>query len=192
MLIGGATLTTKAPVEEFTPGDGGGVFSIKQSSESLPNLFFHSATIIPLRPDEILLCGGSFFDGTDALNAPMKENAYILSHITSDSLELGEDLSMESPHLMPNMVELGTRSLLISGGFVDLSLTPGQALELFNPADTTFSVPFAGGTDTTLSTPRGGHSTIAISGGRALCAGGLGSDGLLGSAEIFTPGEVQP
>ena len=81
---------------------------------------------------------------------------------------------------------------MIAGGFVDLSLTPGQTVEVFDPSNTTFSVPFAGGVDTTLSKPRGGHSAIAVSGGRALCAGGLGSDGLLGSAEIFTPGEVQP
>jgi hypothetical protein len=69
---------------------------------------------------------------------------------------------------------------------VDLGLTPGQEIELFDPSTSRFSASYA------LSTPRGGLGAFAVSGGRALCAGGLGPDGLLGSAEIFTPGEVQP
>ncbi|MFC1654727.1 hypothetical protein ACFL2F_02880, partial [Myxococcota bacterium] len=136
--------------------------------------------------------GGSYFDGTDALNAPMKENVFVLSHISSGEVDSQDGPPMEDAHLMPGVVELGTNHLLVAGGFVDLSLTPGQVVEVFDPASTAFSVPFAGGVDTALSTPRGGHSTIAVSGGRAICAGGLGSDGLLGSAEIFTPGEVGP
>jgi hypothetical protein len=99
---------------------------------------------------------------------------------------------MDVPHLMHSLPELYNRNLLVAGGFVDLSLTPGQVVELFDPAATEFSIPYAGGSDTALSRPRGGHGTIALSGGRALCAGGLGAEGLLGSAEIFTPGEVEP
>jgi hypothetical protein len=190
LLIGGATLTTRPALEEYDHSRE--VFEARQFEGDVLNLFFASATVIPLRPDEVLLCGGSFFDGSTALNAPMKENSLILSHITSGDVQSEMTSSMEAPHLMPSLVELGNRDLLVAGGFEDLALTPSQVLEVFDPSESTFTIPFAGGIDTTLSKPRGGHGAIAVSGGRAICAGGLGTDGLLGSAEIFTPGEVQP
>jgi hypothetical protein len=190
LMLGGAALTTKPPFEEYDHERE--VFESRQFTGMPPNLFFHAAKVIPLRPDEILLCGGSFFDGTSALNSPMKENVRILSHISSGDIDSQEGPPMEVPHLMHSLPELSTRNLLVAGGFVDLSLTPGQVVELFDPAATEFWVPFVGGVDTALSRPRGGHGAIAVSGGRALCAGGLGAEGLLGSAEVFTPGEVEP
>jgi len=190
LLIGGATLTTRPALEEYDHSRE--VFESRQFTGAPLNLFFASAMVIPLRPDEVLLCGGSFFDGSSALNAPMKENVLILSHVTAGDVDSNMGPSLAGPHLMPSLVELGTDDLLVAGGFEDLSLAPSQAIELFSPSDTTFSIPVAGGTETALSTPRGGHGAIAAGGGRAICAGGLGTDGLLGSAEIFTPGEVQP
>jgi len=190
LLIGGATLTTKPALEEYDHSRE--VFESRAFTGDAPNLFFAAAAVIPLRPDEVLLCGGSYFDGSTALNAPMKENVVLLSHITAGDVETEMGPSLTGPHLMPAMVELGAGDLLVAGGFGDLSLTPAQAIELFNPSDGTFSIPVAGGTETALSTPRGGHGAIAVGGGRAICAGGLGTGGLLGSAEIFTPGEVQP
>jgi len=190
LVIGGAALTTKPPLEEYNPSTG--AFEARQFNGDPLNLFFASAKVIPLRPDEVLLCGGSFFDGTDALNAPMKENVLLLSHITSGDVNSVIGPSMDGPHLMPSLVGLGTNHLLVAGGFEDLELAPSQAIEVFDPSESTFAIPFAGGIDTTLSTPRGGHGAIAVSGGRAICAGGLGTDGLLGSAEIFTPGKVLP
>jgi hypothetical protein len=76
--------------------------------------------------------------------------------------------------------------VLIAGGFEDLGLVAGQVVEEFDPATSMFAVPFNGSQDATLSIARGGHAMAPVPGGRAVMAGGLGPDGLLGSAEVYT------
>jgi hypothetical protein len=150
------------------------------------NLFFHDALVIPLRPDELLIAGGSFFDGSDRLLQPSNGNARVYSR---DLNQTDEILSMEAPHLMGKLIALGNDRVLLAGGFVDLSLLPGQVLEEFDPNTRpgSFSIPLNDSGNAALSTPRGGQSVVRVLGGRALVSGGLGNDGLLGSAEIYTP-----
>jgi hypothetical protein len=181
LIIGGATYPTAPIIEEFTPSAEGGIFASKGFAGSPGNLFFHDAKIIPLRPDEILVAGGSFFDGDDSLNAPLDTNVRILSQISSAEIQSADGPAMTEPHLMHSLAATGDNRLVIAGGFIDLLLTPGQAVEAFDPTTSALTNP------TNLSISRGGHATLSVTGGRALIAGGLGPDGLLGSAELFTP-----
>ncbi|MBW1808036.1 MAG: hypothetical protein JRJ87_07540 [Deltaproteobacteria bacterium] len=181
LIVGGATYPTAPIIEEFTPSAEGGVFASKGFAGSPGNLFFHDAKIIPLRPDEILVAGGSFFDGDDSLNAPLNTNVRILSQISTPEIQSTEGPAMTEPHLMHFLTTTADNHLVIAGGFIDLLLTPGQTVEAFDPTTSALSNP------TNLSISRGGHVTLRVTGGRALIAGGLGPDGLLGSAELFTP-----
>jgi hypothetical protein len=177
LLIGGAVYPTASTVEEFDPGTG--IFTAKNFTGSPANLFFHDAVIIPLRPDEILVAGGSSFDGDSSLNPPSSESVRILSQISSPDIQSTDGPPMSGAHLMYRMVITASNEVLMAGGFVDLSLTPGQAVDLFDPTGSMQS-------PTALSVARGGQASLGITGGRALIAGGLGPDGLLGSAELFT------
>ncbi len=180
-LIGGAIYPSAPVVEEFVPSADGGVFTAVDFIGSPTNLFFHSAAIIPLRPDEILVAGGCFYDGESRLNAPMNENVRILSEISSPTIKSSEGPSMTEPHWLHAMTAPGNDRLLISGGFKNLFLSSSASLESFDPSDSTMSSP------TELSVARAGHVAIDVNGSRSLLAGGLGPDGLLGSAELFTP-----
>ncbi|HSA24425.1 MAG TPA: hypothetical protein P5076_23390, partial [Myxococcota bacterium] len=81
--------------------------------------------------------------------------------------------------------------VLVAGGFSDLGGTPSDSLELFALLTNQFDVPVGASGSVRLSVPRAGLAAASIPGGRALFAGGLGPDGLLGSAELFTP-DVRP
>jgi len=182
LIVGGATYPNAPAIDEFAPDEG--LFTSKEPVGPGVNLFFHDAIVIPLRPDELLIAGGSFFDGSGILLAPTNGNARVYSR---SGVETQEILSMEAPHLMGKLVALGNDRVLIAGGFTDLALQPGQVVEEFDPGTGSFSVPVNSSGNAALSTPRGGHAAVQVQGGRALITGGIGSEGLLGSAEIYTP-----
>ena len=88
---------------------------------------------------------------------------------------------MSEPRLMNNMVTTANDYLVMTGGFTDLMLTPGQTLDAFEPSGEMKS------DMTSLSVARAGHAVIDVTGGRVLMAGGIGPEDLLRSAELFTP-----
>ncbi|HUU02250.1 MAG TPA: hypothetical protein VM425_12470 [Myxococcota bacterium] len=180
LLIGGAVYPTAAEIEEFTPDESGGVFSVKSLTGSKGNLFFAAASIIPLRPDEVLVAGGSFFDGVSGLNPPSNGNVRILSQISSTEIQSADGPPMSDGRLMCRLVATADGKLVMAGGFGDLALNPLQSIDAFDPQGELAGI-------VPLSVARGGAAVLGVTGGRALLAGGLGPDGLLGSAELFTP-----
>lgn len=186
LIVGGALITTVAPVEEFSLSGEGGVFTAKQITGAPVNLFFHHVLPIPQRPeDELLVAGGSIFDGIDSLLPPSNENARVLRRLAqSDSESVETEDPMGYARLLHRMLPLGDETVLLAGGFTDLDLTPLDTMEVYHPASGGFGLP-AG--DAAMSVARGGHAVMPVSGGRALMAGGIGPSGLLGSAELYTP-----
>jgi hypothetical protein len=184
LLLGGVTLTTKSPVESFSWTADGGTFSSVPVAGQPMNLFFHAAQVLPLRPDEVLLAGGAFFDGDEALLAPSANNALVYSASSANATQTD---SLAVAHLRPALIPVGQDGLLLAGGFSDLAGTPTDSLELFAPLTSQFDVPVGPSGSVRLSVPRAGASAAPIAGGRALFVGGIGPDGLLGSAELFTP-----
>jgi len=184
LLLGGVTLPTKSPVEDFTWDAGGGTFSSVPVSGQPMNLFFHAAVRLPLRPDEILMAGGSFYDGAGSLLVPGVNNSLVYSISTASAAQAD---ALAVGHLMPQLLPLGERGVVLAGGFSDLGRTPTESLELFDLLTDQFDVPVGGAGSVRLSVARAGAAGLSIPGGRALWIGGLGPDGLLGSAELFTP-----
>jgi len=178
LVIGGAVNTNKSAVEEFALSGDGGVFTEANPTPPSINLFFHDAILLPLRPDEILVAGGSFYDGVSRLGMPTVDNVFIYSVSNESSSAAG---SMAVPRLLHRMVALDSDQVLLAGGYSDLDLAPDDKVETFDPSGS-FSAPGTG-----LSVARGGHAVLATEGGRALVVGGMGPDGFLGSGEIFTP-----
>jgi hypothetical protein len=184
LLLGGALLTTKSPVEEFIPSAQGGTFSEVSTSGQSVNLFFAAGAVLPGRPDEVLLAGGTFYNGQDGLAMPVAGSPVLYSAIHRTGTQTG---SLARPHLMPGMLALGDGRVLLAGGFSDLAATPSADLELFDPLTDRFEQPVGPSGDVSLSVARAGAALIGLPGGRALLAGGLGPQGLLGSAEVFSP-----
>jgi len=176
IVIGGAVMPTKSAVEEFSLSGDGGVFTEAVVDGPNINFFFHGAMLLPQRPDEILVAGGSIHDGEGALLVPSEGNVRIYSVSGSQSTDAGP---MGAPRLLYQMVALADDTVLLAGGYADLDMTPQAAVDIFSPAGA-----FSAGAD--LSVARGGHAAVDA-GGRALLAGGQGPDGLLASGEIYTP-----
>ncbi len=176
VVIGGTVVPNKSAVEEFSPSADGGVFSEAVVDGPTLHLFFHAAALLPQRPDEILVAGGSLYDGVGSLLVPSEENVRIYSVSSGQSTDAGP---MGVARLMFQMVPLADDTVLLAGGYADLDLTPQSAVDIFSPAGA-----FSAGAD--LSVARGGHAAVAA-GGRALLVGGQGPDGMLASGEIFTP-----
>ncbi len=182
MIFGGAIMPTKSAVEEFIPDDETGVFSEVPVEGIASNLFFHSATIIPLRPDEVLLAGGVFLDSDFAPLDPSVANTRVYSISKTEITDPG---AMAKPRWMYQMALLADNTILLAGGFADLAMTPSNSVEVFDPA-TTFRLADGGAGAVFLSTPRAGNSCVAFPGGRVLLMGGMGPDGILASGEVFT------
>ncbi len=183
LLVGGNTDPSFATLEIFTPSQDGGQFAAKPSIGQDVNLFFHDALVIPLRPDEILVAGGSYRNLNGVLIPPVTNNAFVLSHISTDVVEITSASSMVVPRLMLTMVPLDNTGILLSGGFTDLALTPSDSIEQFDPITNSFYLPSG---SAVISVARGGHSVVALIGERALLAGGIGPDRLQKTAELFT------
>ncbi len=182
LIFGGAVMPTKSPVEEFILDGDTGLFSEVPIEGPASNLFFHSAAIIPLRPDEILLAGGTFLDNEFNPLDPSVANTRVYSISKSEMSDPG---SMSKPRWMFQMSTMSDNTLLLAGGFEDLLMNSTNSVEVFDPAST-FRLADGGSGAIFLSTARAGHACVPFPGGRVLLMGGMGPDGLLSSGEIFT------
>lgn len=183
LIFGGAVMPTKSPVEEFILDGDAGLFSEIPLDGIASNLFFSTASIIPLRPDEILLAGGIFFDNSSEPLDPSVANTRIYS---ISKTEMSDPGAMTKPKWLYQMSILSDNTILLAGGFESLAMNPSNSVEIFDPAST-FRLADGGSGAISLSTPRAGHACVEIPGGRAVLIGGMGPEGVLASGEIFTP-----